>query len=308
MVKKNYDHAIFLNPPDLPRALDAFLLAKKAERRKPYTLQVYRLHIQTLIDYLTEDDAFQVLDVNRNHLREFFIDLQDDHNDGGVHSYYRSIKVFFRWYWDECEIEQVNPITKVNIPPAQMTPKPGISLSNFSALVEACHGKYKDRDRAFLHCLLDSGCRAGEFNRLNLADVDLYSGKVYVWYTKSRRSRIVGFGEKARRLLRKYLKERGPLSDKDPLFTNDIGDRFTTNGLYELLERRARNANIPPPGLHDFRRRCAALMRKNGADLRTIQAYLGHSSLAVTERYLALEDDEIMENHHLYSAVDNANF
>jgi integrase/recombinase XerD len=306
MTHQKHDPAIFLNPLDLKTALEAFSLAKRAERKKPYTIRVYQLHVNHFIDYLAEDGILNVLDVTRVHLRDYFVDLQAEHNEGGVHSFYRSIKCFLRWYWDECEIEQVNPIAKVHVSPAQIVPKPGIPMSDFSAMVDACHGKYRDRDRAFLHCLLDSGCRAGEFTRLNIEDVDLLIGKVYIWYSKARRSRIVGFGDRARRLLRKYLRGRGRLSSKEPLFLNDEGERFHTNGLYQLLERRAADAKIETPGLHDFRRRCASEMRKNGSDLRAIQAYLGHSSLAVTERYLALEGDETMENLRKFSPVDHA--
>lgn len=307
MSHNSHNLATFLYPETIDGARKSFILAKKAENRKPYTLRVYQLHINALDDFLSEYDITNMQDVRPDHIREFIVDLQEEHNEGGVHSYYRSIKAFFRWYWDEYEIEKANPITRVKLSPPPVVPKPGIPMANFFELVNACKGAYADRDRAIMNCLLDSGCRAGEFARLNIEDVDLHTGKVYLWYTKSRRSRAVAFADQARRYLRRYLKTRiGTARMTDPLFLTDDEKRFTTNGLYQLIERRANNARIPVPGLHDFRRRCGAQMRHNGADIRTIQAYLGHSSPVVTERYLALEGDEVTENHHQYSPVDNA--
>ncbi len=57
--------------------------------------------------------------------------------------------------------------------------------------------------------------------------------------------------------------------------------------------------------LHDFRRLCGYLMHRNGATVREIQLYLGHSSMAVTQRYIALDDDDIMDAHRRTGPIDN---
>jgi len=223
------------------------------------------------------------------------------HNVGGVWVYYRAIKAFLNWYWREMEPDMRNPIDAVKLPQVRVKAKKGVPIADFERLLDACK---LQRDRAILQCLLDSGCRASEFCDLNIGDVDMLSGRVWVRAGKGDKARVVRFGDKARKELRRYLKGREHSRD-DPLFATDEGGRFNRNSLRLLMERRAADADVPCPGLHDFRRLCGYLMHRNGASVREIQLYLGHSSITVTQRYIALDDDDIMDAHRRASPVDN---
>lgn len=146
--------------------------------------------------------------------------------------------------------------------------------------------------------------RASEFCNLSVSDVNMLTGQVWVRSGKGDKPRIVRFGNKARRALRRYLRDRD-ITDKSPLFATDEEERFNRNSLHLLVKRRAEDAGISCPGLHDFRRLCGYLMHKNGASVREIQLYLGHSSMIVTQRYIALDNDDIMDAHRRTSPVDN---
>lgn len=286
------------------KALDAFLLHMRAEGRKYSTISTYRrciLHMVEMMEFKNFND------ITSEDLNEYFSELRLEHNPGGVWVYYRPIKAFLRWYWDELDVDERNPIEKIKLQEVKTKAKKGIPLADFEKLIEVCSVSGRVRDKAIFECLLDSGCRATEFCALNINDADLLTGQVWIKSGKGDRPRIVRFGDKARRSLKKYLKTR-TITGNDavfPLFSLDDGGRFNRFSLRELVSRRSVDAGVPCPGLHDFRRLCGYLMHKNGASVREIQIYLGHSSMVVTQRYIALDDDDIMEAHRRASPVDN---
>ena len=83
------------------------------------------------------------------------------------------------------------------------------------------------------------------------------------------------------------------------------GDRLTYDGLRAILTRRAKLAGLKEtPSPHDFRRAMAINYLRNGGDVFTLQLILGHKSLAVLRRYLALTERDTQEAHARYSPVD----
>jgi integrase len=244
-------------------------------------------------------------DVSPDVLRSFFVSLREEHNRGGVHTFYRSIKAFLRWYWEEYEIDIRNPIDKVKVDAPKVEPKPGIAIDHVEKMIGACRTSLRQRDKAILLCLLDSAARATEFCNLDVGDVDLETGQVFISQGKGYKSRYVRFGNRSLRMLRRYLKTRDFLTATSPLFVTDEGERFTRFALRLLIDRRADNAGVPHAGLHDFRRRCAYEMLRKGVPTKIISQYLGHTSVAVTERYLAVVNEDVMQAHKLASPSDH---
>ncbi len=177
---------------------------------------------------------------------------------------------------------------------------PGVPISDVEKMVQECKLL---RDKAILYCLVDCGCRAQEFTNLNINDVDLIQGIIRVRNGKGGKSRTTYLGNKSRKLLRQYLNQR---DDKNnALWLNEDGDRLRFEGLRQILIRRAKDANVPIPGPHDFRRCCGKELHKNHVDILTISRILGHSSLEVTKRYIALDDTDILDAYRRGSPVDN---
>ncbi len=83
------------------------------------------------------------------------------------------------------------------------------------------------------------------------------------------------------------------------------GTRLTYNGLRELLRRRARAAGVDEPSPHDFRRGFALAMLRAGVDVLSISRLMGHTSLAVLQRYIKQTDMDGMIAHAKGSPVEN---
>lgn len=217
--------------------------------------------------------------VTADDIRKYLLWLQENgHNPGGVHGHFRALRAFY--HWCEQEFDYTSPIRKVKPPKVRIEPMRRVTSEEVEALLEVCTSK---RDKAAILMLYDTGCRAGELLGLNRADVTP-DGQVLLRKTKNGMARYVFPGQKTRRALRAYLRER---RDKNgALFATKSGYRLTYSGLRGILQRLARRAGIRCPSPHEFRRAYASEMLSAGCYIVTLRRLMGHSSTAVLERYV----------------------
>jgi integrase/recombinase XerD len=245
-------------------------------------------------------------------IREYLLFLERTHNPGGVHAHFRTLRTFLFWWEDEVEPDDwKNPIRKVKAPRLAVEPIEGVSLEVVRQLVSVCaRGTFTgDRDAAVLYCLFDTGARASEFLNMDLEDVNQARGEILIRKGKGRKPRYVYIGRTARKALRKYLKHRE--DDCPALWVSAprfVSTRLTISGLRTAVARRAREAGIKPPALHDFRRGFALAMLRNGVDVYTLARLMGHEGIDVLKRYVRLTDADAETAHRRASPVDNLNF
>ena len=262
----------------------------------------YKKKLRLFSQYCESQTISYITQITPQTLREFLVWLkQRGHNPGGIHSYYRAVKTFLFWW--ESEIEPKgwhNPIRKVKAPKLAIEPLQGLRLDDFLAMLESCESK---RDKAILLCLLDTGARASEFCAMDSEDLDRVYGSILIKPGKGNKPRTVFLGKKARRALRAYLRERRDICKA--LWVTRSGERLTYWGLRQVIRRKAQEANIPVPSLHDFRRAFALESLRNGADVYSLQKLMGHADLQVLRRYLAQTTNDIRVAHEQSSPVDN---
>jgi len=157
------------------------------------------------------------------------------------------------------------------------------------------------RDRAIMEVFYSSGLRRSELMRLKRHELDLAAHVVWVREGKGRKDRVVPIGERACAWVRKYLEDIRPRSvnSKDPetLFLMDTNRAFTKNALTNLLQKYVRAAGIERGACHLLRHAMATHMLENGADVRFIQAILGHSDLETTAVYTHVAIGKLKEVH-----------
>ena len=146
------------------------------------------------------------------------------------------------------------------------------------------------RDRAMLEIFYSTGIRRTELLQLRLYDVDKKNGLVTVREGKGRRDRVVPIGERALFWLEQYLAVTRPKIVKQPddcvVFLSAAGKTLTPNHLSWLARKYVSAAGIGKTGAcHVFRHTMATLMLEGGADIRYIQAMLGHVRLDTTKIY-----------------------
>lgn len=141
-----------------------------------------------------------------------------------------------------------------------------------------------------------------ELARLKLYDLDLERGTVFIRSGKGNKDRIIPLGERAILWIRKYLQEVRPQLSTEPddrtLFLSNAGETFSLDHLSDLVRTHVEAANTGKQGAcHLFRHTMATLMLAGGADIRFIQAMLGHARLDTTQIYTQVSIRQLKEIH-----------
>jgi integrase/recombinase XerD len=211
----------------------------------------------------------------------------------GQRSRLGAVKAWFRWLTRQNHILS-NPASDVDLPRVDFKlPRHVLTASEADQVINGTDvgNPVGLRDRAILETLYSTGLRRMEMINLNLYDVDMERGTVLVRKGKFRKDRMVPIGERALLWLNKYLSEARPLlalPREEALFVTNAGEPFSANSLTPTVRRyvlKAKLASGKHGGCHMFRHTVATLMLEGGADLRYIQAMLGHAHLNTTQIY-----------------------
>ena len=155
------------------------------------------------------------------------------------------------------------------------------------------------RNRLIVELLYASGLRVSELTNLTIDNINLSNKEIRV-LGKGSKERIVFFGDYAKKYLELYLEESRPeLLNKNKtniLLLNNNGEPISTRGVQMVIDNIVRDAslkhNISP---HVLRHTFATDMLNNGADLKSVQELLGHSSISITEIYTEVSKSRKIE-------------
>jgi integrase/recombinase XerD len=156
------------------------------------------------------------------------------------------------------------------------------------------------RDRAMLSLMYAAGLRVSELCSLRAADLDLRRGVVSVLGKGSKR-RLVPVGEVALHDIDVFAKDPRPIPKgraTAALFLSSWGRPLTRQAFWKLVVRYARKVGITKPiSPHKLRHSFATHLLERGADLRSVQALLGHANIVTTEVYTHLSPDHLRRAH-----------
>ena len=143
------------------------------------------------------------------------------------------------------------------------------------------------RDKAVLFLFLDSFIRLEESCQLTIGDVDLDRQRVLVRKSKTGKSRLAGFGPQTKKALWRYLGLRGDSLGHHALWVTEEGRPLTKHGIQEIMRRLKKDAGLEhlKGSIHKLRHTGATITLKHTRDMKGLKLLLGHSTLAMTERY-----------------------
>jgi len=266
-----------------------FLMDQKGLSNETY--RAYLNDVQHLLTFLDERGAGLP---DRRLVRSYLLNLHNHYDRSSINRKLSSIKGFFDFVMTQSDLElnpfsHVRSLRKKEVLPGFLTAEEMIALIDSTADV---------RDRALLELLYSTGIRVGEVEGMNCMDVDVRQGFVLVT-GKGSRQRKVPAGKRALSAIRGYLASRGiddPIYCAEPLFLNSRGKRLTTRSIRRVVYRWAQQVSLSRHiSPHTIRHTFATHMLDAGADLRSIQEMLGHSSLSTTQRYTHLTLDKLMD-------------
>jgi integrase/recombinase XerD len=214
------------------------------------------------------------------------------------------VRVFFRWLAKENYILS-NPASELELPrPERRLPAAVLSQEEAERLMAApvLSEPLGLRDRAMLEVLYSTAIRRVELIGLTVFDVDWARATLMIRQGKGKKDRVVPLGERAKSWLAAYCDQVRPGlvvgRDAGALFLSHDGGRLETRRLTEAVRTYIEQAGIAKPGsCHLLRHTAATLMLEGGADIRFIQALLGHASLDTTQIYAQVSIGKLIEIH-----------
>jgi integrase/recombinase XerD len=213
------------------------------------------------------------------------------------------LKTLFKWLARENHI-LFNPASEMELPPdAQRLPRSILSVREVESILTEANVTTPAglRDRALLELLYSTAIRRTEAAGLAVYDIDFDRRLAMVREGKGRKDRVVPIGERALAWLDKYLLEGRPqlmTRSHEALFVTDYGEAPTPEFIALRVRKYMDFAGIDKPGAtHLLRHACATHMLERGADIRFLQAMLGHAQLNTTEIYTHVAIEKLQAIH-----------
>lgn len=284
--------------PLLSSCVEQFLLFKASEGLAARTLAWYREQLSAFVAYVTDR---AVVDVKPADVALWLLEGRGRGlAPATVEGRYRALSAFFGW----CEsAEEVggpsSPIgygqrKRVKRPKVPAPALEYVTYAEYRQVVEAIDlATWLDyRDWCLLGVLYWSGLRRGEVVGLDTSDVDLARGLVLVRHGKGDKARVVPVVEEVVSGLVSYLAMRPAYPGSALWLALDrarvgIGGRLTACGLRQMLMRRCRRAQVRYLHPHSWRHGFAMGVLNAGAEMSSVAAMMGHSSVRVTESVYA---------------------
>ena len=279
---------------------------------KPKTAQGYCDHVSYFARWVENNDKGVPGSITKRDLQEFLHYvastpaifttgngakriIQRDENSRWHH--YFPLKRFFAWATAEGYLSQ-NPIDTIILKPPKAAPIEPYRAEHIDAFLKILEYEWKNatttlqkmlaaRNKAIISLLLDSFIRLDECYHLKISDIDMNKNRVQVRKSKTDKSRVAGFGPQTKKALWRYLGLRGDGLGHDALWITEEGRPLGKHGIQDVVRRLKRDTGLRglKGSVHKLRHTGATVTLKHTRDMKGLKLLLGHSTLAMTERY-----------------------
>ena len=295
------------NNKDILEKYQIYLLTVKQKEEKT-TVSSYIEDIYKYLEYMENNKIKTALDIEYQNITNYLKD--PDNNNYETSSIIRkivSIKLFHKYLSEEYKIKNIS--SKIINPRLRRKLPNKLTIEEVDNLLDIkLNTPFDYRNKAMLELMYSSGLRVSELVDLKLNNIDLDNGYVRC-LGKGKKERIIPIGEIAIEYLKKYINEYRNSMKKgyytENVFLNNHGKNITRQGFFLIIKNIAKEKNIDKNITpHMLRHSFATHLLNNGANLRTIQEMLGHSSITTTQIYTNVSNDIIKENYELYKRRD----
>jgi integrase/recombinase XerD len=287
----------------ISEAFRVFVVEKKVNGLADRTLEYYNDTVGKFVEFCGERD----LETASGEINAYFLLLQDRGlAQNSVLAHWRGIKVFWGFVFAEGYIEKMPKLPTIREEKRQIKP---LSLGQVRQVLDSFYTAnfIGLRNQTIIRLMFDSGVRLKELAGISLRDVDLTQRWMLV-EGKGKKDRWLPFGESTKRQLWSYLKQREKyaVDAEGALFIKLDGSRLTPRGIQIMFRRLAKEMSFEGIRLspHTVRHSFALNWIEGGGDPFSLQKILGHTSQAMTSRYVAMAKETIKNQHNRFSPGD----
>ena len=256
------------------------------------TVDSYKSDLTKLSNYLQNQD------LSKTNIDNFFIDMSEfNYSTSTKKRMHSSIKNFLK-YINENEDHESIDISDIKLKSSKKLPEV-LSITDIENMINFYnHETYLDsRNRTVIDVLYSTGCRVSELCDINISDIDL-DEKYLKLKGKGSKQRIVPIGSMLYKNLMKYLNVRDTFLQNrgEPLFLSKSKNKLDRTAVFRIIKKTAKNISLQTDvHPHTLRHSAATHMLEGGCDLRTVQEFLGHSSVSTTQIYTKVTKEFLEE-------------
>lgn len=269
-----------------------------------HTVKAYSSDLQSLLTYLHNEKLSNINEVDFFTLRGYVTTLFDkEYSKSTIERNIASLKSFYKFLIKKGYMED-NPAKQLKFPRKEKKLFNVFNIDDIFLLLSKPDKSKPSglRDALILELLYATGLRISELISLNINDID-FTGKRLRVLGKGKKERIIPLSDYHIDLISEYIKKRYKLCGNkeingNQLLINKYGGRLTDRSVRRILEKYLTLCGLPilySP--HSIRHTFATHLLENGADLRSIQELLGHSSLSTTEKYIHLNLVKLLDTY-----------
>lgn len=263
------------------------------------TLQSYRRDLVQFQDYLNEIKV-RYTHVHEEHVRNYIAELNEEgKKPSTISRSIASIRSFYQFLVRKQKVKE-DPTEKIQSPKIEKRVPSVLTTKEVELLLEqpSTEDLKGRRDKAMLEFAYATGMRVTEIISLNIDDVHLEEG--YIICKTGSKQRNIPLGKMAQKALKEYVENARDIlvkSEKETaLFVNINGRRLTRQGFWKIIKYYKEQAHIEKDITpHVLRHSFATHLLQNGADLKSIQAMLGHSDISSTQVYMQFQDEGLKD-------------
>ena len=295
----------------LKELINAFIEFGRIEKNwSEETLRAYENDLSQFSLFLTEEfepndsDSETIPKLSSTHFRSFGSHLMKTNQAISVARKMSALRTFFRFLKRRKMIDQ-NWLAMIPSPKVEQKLPNFLKIEEIAELIRAPDdttwmGK---RDKALFELMYGCGLRVSEVSELSRDQLKMRTGWVQV-IGKGNKERWVPLNENADQAIQRFLNARPEVRDPQLVFINVRGTRLSSRSIARILAKHLLRAALLSPqwvdanrkaSPHSLRHSFATHLLSAGADLRSIQELLGHSSLSTTQRYTHLNLGELMD-------------
>lgn len=299
--------------------LKAFTEAQQIKNFSTNTVKTRRKHCNDFILWCEGRSLIRVDEVNRPILQRyqkhlFYYRTKDDKPLSFRSQLHRlsSVRVWYAWMTRNNYLLS-NPASELELPKiGKSLPKQILSPGEADQVINQADPQTPlgIRDRSIMETFYSTGIRRSELTNLDVYDLDTRLGILRIRHGKGNKHRVVPIGRRAVDWLLKYQYEVRPglvtSSDEQALYLGAEGLRLSGYQVGSIVRDYITEAETGKSGsCHLFRHSMATAMLENGADIRYIQAILGHASLETTQIYTQVSIQKLKEIHEATHPAKN---
>lgn len=303
-------------PLKLSQALTGFYLSHESRKLSPHTTQDYQNTFNKFQAFLEQD--YLVQDITSRHIEEFMA-AQTSVSQKTALNYHTGLSAFWTWALEQ-QLASEHVVRAVKAPDPEEPDIMPYSKEEIHAFLNSLErskiyrrpgqrpmtntARNTERNRAIILLLVDTGIRNEEMCTARLRDLDRRNQRLHV-FGKGAKERHVQFSSRTHQALWRYLALRPNANMGDPLFLLETDRPFNRHRLLDLMQTIGTRAGVMNVTIHRFRHTFAIQYLRNGGDPYTLQRLLGHSTLDMVKRYLAIAQSDLENAHRRASPVDN---